>query len=470
MARVLSSCRLLRLQAAASSVAPRAAATRVPAGSARGALAARALFTPRADRRALAAAPQRATASRRAMSARAASGVAKGDAVGGASRPWVSCARSLTHPPLVRFTARTLDGRVVDSSSSARGEAFFVVGEEPPRVPGLDVAVTGLTKGAKATKTVPAAFGPRSDDAIIRIPAAMAPPGLEAGDSVRMGDGSPGLITSVSASEVVVDVNHPLAGQDVVLEVELVAHTPADKLQFFVGGLVRICRAAHAARSAWFDAAINYSSLQGCFWGPELAFARVPGVMSTAVGYANGSTPDPTYEAVCSGATGHAEVVRIAFDPEAVSFDALLEVFWTKHNPTQVNRQGNDVGTQYRSCILAANDAQLAVARASAEKEAARRGVKALATEIELLKCYYRAEEYHQARAGLDRSGFDRRPVLTRSCMSRVASAAIPGEGRAQRQRAKPRQAVQRPHPLLWLMRFECNVTTDPGQISSFVF
>ena len=139
----------------------------------------------------------------------------------------------------MRFTARTADGREVDSSSSARGDAFFIVGEEPPRVPGLDVAVTGLTKGAKATKTVPAAFGPRSDEAIIRIPAAMAPPGLEAGDSVRMGDGSPGLITSVSASEVVVDVNHPLAGQDVVLDVELVAHTPKDKLQFFVGGLVR---------------------------------------------------------------------------------------------------------------------------------------------------------------------------------------------------------------------------------------
>ena len=119
--------------------------------------------------------------------------------------------------------------------------------------------------------------------------------------------------------------------------------------------------------------------------------------MSTAVGYANGATAEPTYEAVCSGATGHAEVVRVAFDPEAVSFDELLAVFWAKHNPTQLNRQGNDVGTQYRSGIYATNDAQLAAARASAEKEAARRGLKALATEIEPLKCYYRAEEYHRA-------------------------------------------------------------------------
>ena len=91
------------------------------------------------------------------------------------------------------------------------------------------------------------------------------------------------------------------------------------------------------------------ASPQGCFWGPELAFARVPGVMSTAVGYANGSTPDPTYEAVCSGATGHAEVVRIAFDPEVVSFDELLAVFWAKHNPTQVRAPCVDAATTH-SC------------------------------------------------------------------------------------------------------------------------
>ena len=99
---------------------------------------------------------------------------------------------------------------------------------------------------------------------------------------------------------------------------------------------------------------------------------------------------------MCSGATGHAEVIRIGFDPSVVSFDDLLAVFWKKHDPTQLNRQGGDVGTQYRSCILAADDAQLSAAKASAEKEAARRGVKALATEIVPLTCYYRAEEYHQ--------------------------------------------------------------------------
>ena len=146
---------------------------------------------------------------------------------------------------------------MVDGSETPLGDAFFIVGEDTPRVPGLDAAVTGLALGAKASKTVAAAFGPRDEGDIIRVPGAMAPPGLEVGDTVRMGDGRPGLITAVSAAEVVVDVNHPMAGQDVTLDVEVVAHTPADKLQFFVAGL-------------------------GCFWGPELHYARVPGVMSTA--------------------------------------------------------------------------------------------------------------------------------------------------------------------------------------------
>jgi FKBP-type peptidyl-prolyl cis-trans isomerase 2 len=139
----------------------------------------------------------------------------------------------------VRFTARTADGRDVDGSSTPAGDAYFVVGEDAPRVPGLDAAVAGLALGQKATKTVPAAFGARDDADVIRVPAEMAPPGLEAGDTVRMGDGRPGLITAVDAKEIVVDVNHPFAGLDVTMEVEVVAHTPASQLQFFVAGLVR---------------------------------------------------------------------------------------------------------------------------------------------------------------------------------------------------------------------------------------
>ncbi len=266
----------------------------------------------------------------------------------------------------------------MDSSDGPAGPAYFTVLAEPPRVPGLDSAVLGLSLGGTARARVAAAdaFGARSDDDIFRVPAAMAPPGLEPGDVVRMGDGRAATVTSVSKTEVVVDANHEFAGQDLELAVEVIAHTPAAQLQRATFGM-------------------------GCFWGPQLVFSRVPGVMSTAVGYANGSVANPSYEAVCSGATGHSEVVQVAFDPAVVSFDELLTVFWGRHDPTQLNRQGNDVGTQYRSGVYAHDDAQLAAAVASAEAERARRaaaGSKAgLATEVVKLTSYYAAEEYHQA-------------------------------------------------------------------------
>src|ERR1700704_550728 len=100
----------------------------------------------------------------------------------------------------------------------------------------------------------------------------------------------------------------------------------------------------------------------GCFWGAEKGFWPIPGVVSTSVGYAGGTTPNPTYREVCSGRTGHAEVVLVAYDPERVSYEELLRVFWEDHDPTQVMRQGNDVGTQYRSIILIANDAERKIA------------------------------------------------------------------------------------------------------------
>src|SRR5262245_37325167 len=106
----------------------------------------------------------------------------------------------------------------------------------------------------------------------------------------------------------------------------------------------------------------------GCFWGAERKFWSLPGVVVTAVGYAGGHTPNPTYEEVCSGRTGHAEVVRVVFDPAKTSFEQLLRVFWEAHDPTQGMRQGNDVGTQYRSAIYYANDAQKRAAESSLEK------------------------------------------------------------------------------------------------------
>jgi peptide-methionine (S)-S-oxide reductase len=123
----------------------------------------------------------------------------------------------------------------------------------------------------------------------------------------------------------------------------------------------------------------------GCFWGAERKFWQAPGVYSTAVGYAGGSTPNPSYREVCSGMTGHTEVVRVVFDPAKTSFAAMLRIFWENHDPTQGMRQANDVGTQYRSAIYATSPAQLQAARASCEvfqKELERAGFGAITTEI----------------------------------------------------------------------------------------
>jgi peptide-methionine (S)-S-oxide reductase len=137
----------------------------------------------------------------------------------------------------------------------------------------------------------------------------------------------------------------------------------------------------------------------GCFWGAERIFWRIPGVYSTSVGYAGGFTPNPTYEETCTGRTGHAEVVQVVYDPAKVSYETLLKAFWENHDPTQGMRQGNDVGTQYRSAIYTTTDAQLKTAEASREAfapvvRAAGRGE--ITTEIRPLDAYYLAEDYHQ--------------------------------------------------------------------------
>jgi len=137
----------------------------------------------------------------------------------------------------------------------------------------------------------------------------------------------------------------------------------------------------------------------GCFWGAEKCFWQQPGVYSTAVGYAGGHTPNPTYEEVCSGRTGHNEVVLVVFDPKLVSYARLLKAFWEAHDPTQGMRQGNDVGTQYRSGIYTYGETQQQAARASLERyqqELARAGFPPVTTEILDAPEFYFAEDYHQ--------------------------------------------------------------------------
>lgn len=147
----------------------------------------------------------------------------------------------------------------------------------------------------------------------------------------------------------------------------------------------------------------------GCFWGAERKFWTLPGVRLTAVGYQGGFTPNPDYEEVCSGRTGHAETVRVVFDPGETSLAALFKTFWESHDPTQGMRQGNDVGTQYRSTIYVHSDAQLAAALASRDayaKALADAGRGAITTEIRMAPPFYYAEPYHQQYLSKNPAGY----------------------------------------------------------------
>ena len=147
----------------------------------------------------------------------------------------------------------------------------------------------------------------------------------------------------------------------------------------------------------------------GCFWGAERRFWETAGVFTTAAGYAGGVTPNPSYQEVCSGDTGHAEVVLVVYDPVFVSYEQLLKVFWENHDPTQGMRQGNDIGTQYRSAIYTVNDHQQNVARHSMsayEAELAAAGHGGITTEIAPLDTFYYAEDYHQQYLAKNPGGY----------------------------------------------------------------
>lgn len=147
----------------------------------------------------------------------------------------------------------------------------------------------------------------------------------------------------------------------------------------------------------------------GCFWGAERVFWQAEGVHVTQVGYAGGYTPNPTYEEACSGQTGHTEVVRVVYDPKIISLEALLKLFWESHDPTQGMRQGNDVGTQYRSAIYTSNSDELA--RVKASRDAYAEALKAagrgdITTEIKPLEAFYPAEDYHQQYLAKNPAGY----------------------------------------------------------------
>jgi peptide-methionine (S)-S-oxide reductase len=147
----------------------------------------------------------------------------------------------------------------------------------------------------------------------------------------------------------------------------------------------------------------------GCFWGAERVFWQVPGVFTTAVGYAGGYTPHPTYEEVCSAKTGHTEVVLVVFDPARVSYETLLKVFWEAHDPTQGMRQGNDVGTQYRSAVYTTTDEQAGAAKTSRDaygEQLRKAGYGTITTEIVPAGDFYYAEDYHQQYLAKNPNGY----------------------------------------------------------------
>ena len=165
----------------------------------------------------------------------------------------------------------------------------------------------------------------------------------------------------------------------------------------------------------------------GCFWGAEKKFWSIPGVWVTAVGYQGGETPNPTYTETCTGRTGHAEAVRIVFDPAVVSYERLLKVFWESHDPTQGFRQGNDVGTQYRSAIYTHGEAQLAAAIASRDMysaELAKARYGAITTEIRRAPAFYLAEDYHQGYLAKNPDGYDCHTATGIACPIGVALPA----------------------------------------------
>ena len=206
--------------------------------------------------------------------------------------------------------------------------------------------------------------------ATAEVPLASAPPGLRQGDVVKLSNGIKARVTRVTSAAVTIDANPPLAGKSLYVTAKLLSRKPKSAL-------------------------LPFTVACGCFWGVELALQRAAGVVFTAVGYTQGQVESPSYEEVCSGKTGHTEAVTALYDPELTSYTALLDLFWPRHDPTQLNRQGNDRGTQYRGGIYFHNDEQRRQAEESLARERSKHKAP-LATELLPASTFWVAESYHQ--------------------------------------------------------------------------
>jgi peptide-methionine (S)-S-oxide reductase len=283
----------------------------------------------------------------------------------------------------IHYSEETEDGMEVSNSKSTDTPLDFILGSQKV-VPGLQNLLMGLAEGQSKVGIAKdaEAYGEWKADMTAKVDKKNAPEGLKEGMQVSLQNGIGAVVTKVSEDFVEIDANHPLAGKPIRFNVELLKLIPKE----------RIMEASFGG---------------GCFWGVELKFQRLPGVLCTEVGYCNGIPETVTYEEVCSGQTGHVEVVNVKYDEDTISFDELIEHFFTFHDPTELNRQGNDVGTQYRSGIYCTTEGQKAIA----EKTIARMQPKfsgQIVTEIEMMDKYNPAEEYHQQY--LERGGRFGRP------------------------------------------------------------
>lgn len=247
----------------------------------------------------------------------------------------------------------------------------FIVGAGK-MITGLEDLVLGMNVGeTKQGRVEPErAYGSWRKELTAQVKKSEAPDGLGVGMMVGLQNGMKAVVTDEDPDSYTIDANHPLAGKEMVYEVELLS-----------------CVKQNDVQEAYFGG--------GCFWGVELKFQRIPGVINTEVGYSNGHVDTVTYEDVCSGQTGHNEVVRVMYDSNVIDLKELITRFCDIHDPTELNRQGNDVGTQYRSGIYVTNEDQKKIAEEVIESLQNTFSGQ-IVTEIDIVDKYNSAEEYHQ--------------------------------------------------------------------------
>lgn len=261
---------------------------------------------------------------------------------------------------------------VVRNSRVPEEKPLHFIVDDGKVVKGLEELVVGMKIGEvrQAVVTPDKAYGERHSNMMAKLQKSQAPEGVKVGIQVGLQNGMTAVVTEEDDESFTIDANHPLAGRDVGYEVELLSVSPRERIQ-----------------EAYFGG--------GCFWGVELKLQRIPGVLNTEVGYSNGHVDGVTYEDVCSGQTGHNEVVRVKFDNGNIPFEDLVTRFFDIHDPTTLDRQGNDVGTQYRSGVYVTNEEQRQIAERVIEDLQPKFSGQ-IVTEVAMVDKYNCAEDYHQ--------------------------------------------------------------------------